>query len=54
MTTEDNVPEEYVSAEEYARVRDDYWRVVRESEVSIFYHILLARVADYGLILVHF
>ncbi|CAN6873388.1 unnamed protein product [Brassica oleracea] len=32
MTTEDNVPEEYVSAEEYARVRDDYWRVVRESE----------------------
>ncbi|KAL0760138.1 hypothetical protein Bca101_076288 [Brassica carinata] len=32
-TTEDNVPaEEYVSAEEYARVRDAYWRVVRESE----------------------
>ncbi|KAG2320913.1 hypothetical protein Bca52824_014126 [Brassica carinata] len=33
MTTEENVPEEEcVSAEEYARVRDDYWRVVRESE----------------------
>ncbi|KAG2320914.1 hypothetical protein Bca52824_014127 [Brassica carinata] len=32
-TTEENVPEEgYVSAEEYARVRDDYWRVVEESE----------------------
>ncbi|KAL0656596.1 hypothetical protein Bca4012_077180 [Brassica carinata] len=32
-TTEENVPaEEYVSAEEYARVRDAYWRVVRESE----------------------
>ncbi|XP_018437982.1 UPF0725 protein At1g23970-like [Raphanus sativus] len=32
-TTEENVSEEeYVSAEEYARVRDDYWRVVQESE----------------------
>ncbi|KAF8085378.1 hypothetical protein N665_0668s0012 [Sinapis alba] len=32
-STEENVPaDEYVSAEEYARVRDDYWRVVRESE----------------------
>ncbi|KAL0699942.1 hypothetical protein Bca4012_056064 [Brassica carinata] len=32
-TTEENVPEVgYVSAEEYTRVRDDYWRVVEESE----------------------